>query len=264
MKTIAIMNNKGGVGKTVTAINLADILVRDYRKRVLLVDCDGQMNLTRFFLPEFDPVVNLNLAEVLSGNGEQVWSDNLMPICVGLDLLPGSSGLYDLDFRALNDGAGDSYVLKRFLEAAADEGEVDYAILDCPPGYTLASVNALLAADEVVVPMLLDGFSFSGMMDLQEQLESLRSGVGQDKLAGVLLTQWHNSDVVRQGEELVRKMGVPVFRTVIRRTDKVPESTFDRQPIVRYSPRSAAALDYQAWVREYIGPVPETGSEEVR
>ena len=55
MKTIAIMNNKGGVGKTVTAINLADILIQDYRKRVLLADCDGQMNLTRFFLPEYDP-----------------------------------------------------------------------------------------------------------------------------------------------------------------------------------------------------------------
>ena len=57
MKTIAIMNNKGGVGKTVTAINLADILIQDYRKRVLLADCDGQMNLTRFFLPEYDPEV---------------------------------------------------------------------------------------------------------------------------------------------------------------------------------------------------------------
>ncbi|BAK99941.1 hypothetical protein OBV_27430 [Oscillibacter valericigenes Sjm18-20] len=55
MRTIAIMNNKGGVGKTVTAINLADILVHDYHKRVVLVDCDGQMNLTRFYQPEFDP-----------------------------------------------------------------------------------------------------------------------------------------------------------------------------------------------------------------
>ena len=258
MKTIAIMNNKGGVGKTVTAINLADILVREYQKRVLLVDCDGQMNLTRFFLPSFDPAVHINLAEVLSGGGEVVWSDNLMPVSAGLDLLPGSSGLYDLDFRALNDGVGDSFALKRFLAAASDDGDVDFVILDCPPGYTLASVNALLAADDVVVPMLLDGFSFSGMVDLRGQLQSLCSGGGRNKLAGVLLTQWHNSDVVRQGEELVRSMGVPVFRTVIRRTDKVPESTFVRDPIVRYSPRSAAAMDYLSWVREYIGPVPES------
>ncbi len=262
MKTIAIMNNKGGVGKTVTAINLADILVREYQKRVLLVDCDGQMNLTRFFLPEFDPEIGLSLANVLDGSSEQVWSDNLVPIRPGLDLLPGSSGLYDLDFRALSDGVGDSFALKRFLAAASDDGDVDFVILDCPPGYTLASVNALLAADDVVVPMLLDGFSFSGMVDLRGQLQSLCSGGGRNKLAGVLLTQWHNSDVVRQGERLVRALGVPVFQTVIRRTDKVPESTFDRQPIVRYSPRSAAAQDYLAWTREYIGPVPETAHEE--
>lgn len=261
MKTIAIMNNKGGVGKTVTSINLADILVRDYRKRVLLVDCDGQMNLTRFFLPEFDPEINLSLANVLEGSSEPYWPENVMPIQPGLDLLPGSSGLYDLDFKALDEGGLGGCRLGDFLDAVESDGEVDYVICDCPPGYTLASVNALLAADEVVVPMLLDGFSFGGMMDLQGQLRSIQTSSGRDKLAGVLLSQWHNSDVVRQGEELVRKMGVPVFRTVIRRTDKVPESTFDRQPIVRYSPRSAAALDYRDWVREYIGPVPEFDTE---
>lgn len=267
MKTIAIMNNKGGVGKTVTAINLAEILVRHYRKRVLLVDCDGQMNLTRFYLPEFDPEVSLSLADVLEGSCESVWEDNVMPIQPGLDLLPGSSGLYDLDFKAL-DGVGwdcglNGGLLGVFLDAVAEDGKVDYVICDCPPGYTLASVNALMAADEVVVPMLLDGFSFSGMMDLQGQLRSIRSADGRDKLAGVLLTQWHNSEVVRQGEELVRTLKAPVFRTVIRRTDKVPESTFMRQPVYRYSPRSAAALDYLAWAREYIGPFPPANETEV-
>ena len=72
MRSIAIMNNKGGVGKTVTAINLADILVRDHNKRVVLVDCDGQMNLTRFYLPEFDPEINVNLADIFLGDGEAV------------------------------------------------------------------------------------------------------------------------------------------------------------------------------------------------
>ena len=88
MRTIAIMNNKGGVGKTVTAINLADILVRDYKKRVLLSDCDGQCNLTDFFFPALDE--GLSVAEVLTGTCEPLWSDNIMPIRDGLDLLPGS------------------------------------------------------------------------------------------------------------------------------------------------------------------------------
>ena len=222
MKTIAIMNNKGGVGKTVTAINLADILVRDYHKRVVLADCDGQLNLTRFFFPGINPTDGGTVAEVLTGEHEPCWRENVVNVFEGLDLLP-----------------------------AAEDGETDYFIFDCPPGYTLASVSALIAAGEVVIPMLVDGFSFAGMMDMKDQLASLqRSG---PKIAGVLVTQWHNSDVVRQGESLVRSLGVPVFRTAIRRTDKVPESTFDRQPIVRYSPGSAAAQDYRRWVREYLG-----------
>ncbi len=263
MKTIAIMNNKGGVGKTVTAINLADILVREYRRRVLLVDCDGQMNLTRFFLPEFDPDLLATLADVLDGSCEPYWPENVMPVHPDLDLLPSSTALYDLDFRALDKGEGRPEALGAFLDAVEADGEVDYVICDCPPGYTLASVNALLAADEVVVPMLLDGFSFPGMLDLQNQLLSLRSASRGAVLAGVLLTQWHNSEVVRQGEDLVRRMGVKVFNTHIRRTDKVPESTFDRRPIVRYSPTSAAARDYLSWVEEYIGPRPESVGLEV-
>lgn len=257
MKVIAVMNNKGGVGKTVTAINLADILVREYRKRVLLVDCDGQMNLTRFFLPEFDPAINANLAWVLTGECEPVWTDNIMPIIPDLDLLPGSSDLYELDFRAINEGVSNAYALKCFCDAVDDDGEVDYVICDCPPGYTVSSVAALLAADEVVVPMLLDGFSFAGMISLAAQLAGLQSTKRDTKIAGILLTQWHNSEVVRQGQRLVQTLGVPVFQTVIRRTDKVPESTFMRQPIGGHSPRSAASADYRAWVREYIGPLPE-------
>ena len=103
MKTIAIMNNKGGVGKTVTAINLADILIQDYRKRVLLADCDGQMNLTRFFLPEYDPEVGYSMVSLLLGDGEPVWSDNVVPLRPGLNLVPGSLELYSLDLAAMSE-----------------------------------------------------------------------------------------------------------------------------------------------------------------
>lgn len=103
MRTIAIMNNKGGVGKTVTAINLGDILAADFGQRVVLADCDGQANLTRFFLPETE-ADTYTTADILTGEGESVWSDNLVTIRPGLSLLPGSSGLYDLDLRAIRDG----------------------------------------------------------------------------------------------------------------------------------------------------------------
>ena len=166
MKTIAIMNNKGGVGKTVTAINLADILVRDYHKRVVLADCDGQVNMTRFFLPEFNPEDGGTVAEVLTGTHEPYWRANLAELRAGLSILPGSPALYDLDLIAIRDGLRDTYALRRFRDAAAEDGETEYFIFDCPPGYTLSSVSALLAADEVVVPLVIDGYAFRVMMDM--------------------------------------------------------------------------------------------------
>ena len=131
MQTIAIMNNKGGVGKTVTAINLADILVADYKQRVVLVDCDGQANLTRFFLPGADKLELVTTADVLRGDCEPLWSDNLVPIRPGLDLLPSSSDLYELDLQAIKDGVSAPERLRHFAEAAAADSEVDWMIFDC-------------------------------------------------------------------------------------------------------------------------------------
>lgn len=259
MISIAIMNNKGGVGKTVTAMNLADILASDFKKRVVLVDCDGQANLTRFYLPEFDGETNPTVADVLMGSGETVWCDNLIPLRAGLDLLPADSSLYDLDRRAIQDGASSPERLVWFTRAAREAEEVDFMIFDCPPGFTLASVGALMAADEVVIPLMMDGFGFSGMADLTAQVASLRRTQHKLRIAGVLVTQWHNSPVVTQGEALLRQMNVPVFETVIRRTDKVSESTYDRTPVTQYSRGSSAARDYRCWVMEYLGEVLRDG-----
>ena len=253
MRTIAIMNNKGGVGKTVTAVNLADILVRDHGKRVVAVDCDGQMNLTRFYVPGFDPEVGLSVASILRREGESVWADNLLPIRPGLDLLPASQELYELDIKAVSGQLAGSGQLLDLAIAAAEDAEHDFMIFDCPPGFTAASFAALLAAEEVIIPVLADGFSIHGMTDLAAQIVSLRQANPRIRIAGVLINQWHNSPVVHEGESLLRSMDVPVFEQVIRRTDKVPESTFAREPLLEYSPTSAAGYDYRAWVRELLG-----------
>ena len=90
---------------------------------------------------------------------------------------------------------------------------------------------------------------------MTKQINRLRRARVDIKIGGVLITQWHNSDVVHQGEQLLRSMGVPVYTQTIRRTDKVPESTFDREPIVKYSPNSAASIDYRRWVWEFMAAV---------
>lgn len=254
MRRIAIMNLKGGVGKTVTALNLADILHRA-GKRVVLVDCDGQASLTRFCLPHMDTGAEpVTVADVMCCDCEPLWSDNTLHVDKeGLvQLLPASSALYSLDLAALQVGRAAIGTLTDFAVAAAGDG-VDFMIFDCPPGFTAASVAALGAAQEVVIPMLVDGFSTWGVRDLAAQLDGMRQAGGSVRVAGVLITQWHNADVVRQGEALIRSLGVPVFETVIRRTDKVPESTWMWQALSEYSPRSSAAQDYRSWVQEYLG-----------
>ncbi len=251
MRAIALMNNKGGVGKTVTSINLADILSREHHKRVILVDCDGQMNLTKFFMPGYAGDWG-SVADLLTGNCESVWDDNVIQIAEGLGFVPGSTDLYSLDLRALKHGAGDNLALRDFCSAVRKDGAADFVIFDCPPGFTVASVAALMASDEIVIPMTLDGFSFSGMDAMYGQISTLQEDNPRLKIAGVLLTEWRNKEVVHEGEALVRNLRIPVFRQTIRRTEKIPESTFKGIPIVQYSPKSAASRDYRAWVKELL------------
>lgn len=266
MRTIAIMNNKGGVGKTVTAVNLADILVRQHKKRVLLIDCDGQCNSTRFFWAGI-PEDAMTLAEVLIGQAEPVWSDNTHEVMPGLHLLPSTDALDDLDINTVMGTADSSpsaphvRALRDFVRAAEEDGEIDVVLMDCPTGFTASSCAALLAADEVIVPAVLDGFSFDGIDRLQRQLRRIRRVNRAVRIGGILITQWHRCDHVVQAEALMRRRKLPVYHTVIRRTDKVPESTFARAPLPVYSPHSAAGRDYALWVEELLGE--EVAADEI-
>lgn len=230
----------------------------------MIVDCDGQMSLTRFYFPDLDPDNTTTVADVLLGESEAVWSDNTVPVDSEgkVQLLPGSSTLYALDVKALKSSIHSIHSLRDFRDAAAQDG-VEYMIFDCPPGFTAASCAALMAADEVVIPMVVDGFSMWGVSDMAAQIHGMKAANPGIKVAGVLICQWHNSEVVRQGEALLRALSLPVFTTVIRRTEKVPESTFQRQPVMDYSPRSAASLDYRAWVWEYLREGGVSDGEEV-
>ena len=244
MRAIAIMNNKGGVGKTVTAINLADILANDYKQRVVLVDCDGQANLTGFFLPGIE-ADSTTMAEVLTGDCEQVWSDNLLPLRKNIQLLPGSSGLYNLDLQAVKDGVSAPERLRGFVDAAREDGDTDWMIFDCPPGYTVSSVAALLAADEVMIPVTADKFSIDGVHAVAAQAVNL-TAAHPGLTVRALMTQTRTADVVTEAEKALSAMHVQTYRTKIRRTDKVPESTVSLAPLRVYSPGSSACRDYRA------------------
>lgn len=252
MRTIAIVNLKGGVGKTVTAINTAAVLAGDYKQRVLLIDADSQCNATEFF--SGDPRLG-SLAEVL------LYDYNLdFAIAAAiqhtkyenLDILPASDSLMDLDLSKLEAKKVRSGAIMELAEAAAEEDKYDYIIIDCPPAFNAASVAALLAADEVIVPIKLDAFSLRGMANLMRQVANMRKLNPRLRVAGCLVTMWYRDESIAEAERQLRESSLPVFSTVIRRTGKVDGMTFAQEPLTVYSPKSGAGVDYRRFVKEYV------------
>lgn len=244
MKIFAIANFKGGTGKTATAVNLAAMMARD-GERTLLIDADPQHNASDFFLGETDGLVTLS--DVMEGLGEACWAD-----CVSgagrenLEILPADMNLLRLDLSAILHGTHAGFRrFQDFLDVIGADGEVENVVIDCPPSFTAASVAALANADELILPTRVDAFSRRGVLELLEQVESLPRTATPARCR-VLVTMADRSNVSKQGEELLRSGPVEVFRTVIRRGVAVDESSYARQPLFEYAPRSAPARDYEA------------------
>lgn len=250
MKTICIMNLKGGVGKTITATNLAAVFAAR-GKRVLLVDADHQGNTSAFFQSDQEATT---LCDILRGENEPYWADNVQRTGYeGLDIVPGNMDLAALETgEAPYDRWHALYRLREFLLSAAEDDAYDFAIIDMPPAFSTAAKAALIAADEVIIPMKLDAFSINGMAELLKQIASMRKVNPRLRLAGILITMWRNTEMVRQAEQILRGGSVPVYKTVIRRTDIVDESTYGSKPLYLYSPNCAAAVDYKRFAAEYL------------
>ena len=260
MRTVAVINLKGGVGKTVTAINMASILATDYKKRVLLIDADSQHNTTDFLGAA--PVGGME--SFLAGEHEPYWLENTVGTTVaGVTLLPGSDGLMDYDLGAVKDGRANRRCLADLFECIEEDnaGEIeetgtaliDYAIVDCPPAFNAASAAALAAVDEVVIPLSLDAFSISGVANMMRQVANMRMVNPRLRVAGVLITKY-TKELASWDREIRQLSGIlPVYETVIRDCRKVTGSTFSGDPLAVHSPHCAAAVDYRRWVKEYLG-----------
>lgn len=254
MRTTVFLNLKGGVAKTTTVVNVAAVLAKTYDKRVLVIDADSQCNLTEFYGGDTS---RGTLAQVLrheTDGGAFAESCICSSSFPGVDLLPADDSLMDLDLTKVELQAVQATVLWDLVRRLDQKKAYDFCLVDCPPAFNAASAAALIAGDDVVIPLKLDAFSLRGMTGMLRQIANMRKINPGLRLAGCLPTMYYKNDKIREAEETLRQSGLPVFHP-IRRTDKVDSMTFQQDPLLVSSPRSAAAVDYRRFVREYLGGI---------
>ena len=248
-RIIAMCNQKGGVGKTTTAINLASALA-GYGRKVLVVDFDPQGALSaglgvvaHDIKTIYDLMVekDLNVEEVIVQTGVK-----------NLDVIPANIDLSAAEVQLVNEVAREQ-ILARILRPIL--GEYDVIIIDCQPSLGLLTVNALTAAHGVLIPLNCEFFALRGVALLIETIEKVRDRLNPAiKLDGILATMYdprtlHAREVV---ERLYEAFGDQVFDTIVNRTVKFPDATIAALPITEFAPTSDAAEYYRTVARELV------------
>lgn len=252
MRTTLVFNAKGGVGKTVTTINMAaELAARG--KRVVAVDADPQCNLTNFYLKGAEEGFT-SLYEVLTGDHEPFYDDWMLDAAENIKLVPGSMDLILADVHALQQKDIKLTAIRELAETIAEDDAADFMLIDSPPSFTAATTAALAAADDVVIPMKLDAFSLSGVGELLRQIAAMRDVNPRLRVSGVLVTQYDGTTVALETADALRESAVPIFATMIHRTTAVDRSTFERKPLREMAGTYAkrAAEEYGALVDEWL------------
>jgi len=249
-RVLAMCNQKGGVGKTTSTINLGAALA-GYGRKVLLVDLDPQGALSAGLgvaSHELDRTVyNLMLEQ------DTQITDVLVPTKVpGMDLIPANIDLSAAEVQLITE-VGREQILARALRPVL--AHYDFVLIDCQPSLGLLTVNALAVANGVIIPLAAEFFSLRGVALLVDTIDKVKQRINPDlDVEGVLVTMFdgrtvHGREVVNM---LVQRFGDDVYDTVIARTVKFPETTVAGEPITTYAPASQAAEAYRALAREVI------------
>ena len=248
-KIIAVANQKGGVGKTTTSINLGASLAAA-KRRVLLVDLDPQGNATMG-----SGVDKRNLErssyEVLMGDS------SVEQVAVAVEhssysLLPANSDLTGAEVALLEE-IGREMRLRQALKPVRDS--YDYLIIDCPPALNMLTVNALVAADSVMIPMQCEYYALEGLSALLETVEKIRSLLNPNlRVEGLLRTMYdpRNNLSTQVSQQLVKHFGTKVYSTVIPRNVRLAEAPSHGLPALLYDRNSSGALAYLALAGEIL------------
>jgi len=241
MRCIAVANQKGGVGKTTTCVNLAAALA-GMKCRVLLVDLDPQGNATvgcglqsrGLLVSSYDVLVG-------SHSIEQV---RFQLAELGFDLLPSNGDLTAAEVALLRQDERE-YALKRALLGVT--GQYDWIIIDCPPSLNILTLNALAAADSVLIPMQCEYYALEGLTALLETIKQVRASVNPRlEIEGLLRTMYdvRNNLSAAVSDQLLENFGDKVYRTVVPRNVRIAEAPSYGLPVMHYDAASKGALAY--------------------
>ncbi|MGK2868144.1 MAG: ParA family protein [Mycobacterium sp.] len=249
-RVIAMCNQKGGVGKTTSTINLGASLA-EYGRRVLLVDLDPQGALSAGLgVPHYEldhTVHNLLIEPRVSI--DQVVIKTRVP---GLDLVPSNIDLSAAEIQLVNE-VGREQSLARALYPVLDR--YDYVLIDCQPSLGLLTVNGLACSDGVIIPTECEYFSLRGLALLTDTVEKVKDRLNPKlEISGILVTRFDHRTVNAREvmARVVERFGDLVFDTVITRTVRFPETSVAGEPITSWAPKSTGALAYRALAREVI------------
>lgn len=251
MKTIAIANQKGGVGKTTTSVNLATCLSQ-LGQRILLVDLDPQANATSAL--GMEGISSQSVYGPLLGQGSI--TDQVMPTRFeNLFVVPAS---LDLAGAEIEVARGENHLtrLRQALSPMAADTAFDSVLLDCPPSLGILMSNALAASDELLVPIQCEYFALEGLSRIVQIIDQVKEAGVNDQLllGGILMTMFDSrTNLSQQVVEEVRKhFGEVVYQTVIPRTIRLGEAPSFGKPIVEYDPHGVGAEAYRAAAREFL------------